>query len=99
MLEQVLALQLQDMALDLPRPHETRATRWAHVMARGGGRRPVSWGTLFREWLECLVIFIEDWPYASMDFHRDPDMQLPTGEQLDDGGKTLNHIIFAFYFL
>lgn len=31
-LEQVSALQLQDMDLDLPRPRETRATRWAHVM-------------------------------------------------------------------
>ena len=59
----------------------------------------MSWGTLIREWLECQMIFIQDWPYAGMDFRGDPDMQLPAGEQWDDGGKTLDHIIFAFYFL
>ena len=80
MLERVPALQLQDMDLDLPRPRETRATRWAHVMPRGGGGRLVSWGALFLEWLECQTIFVEDWPYAGMDFRGDPDMQLPTGE-------------------
>ena len=53
MLEWVLALQLQDMDLDLPRPCETRATRWAHIMPRGAGGRPMAWGTLFQEWLEC----------------------------------------------
>ena len=33
-----------------------------------------------------------------MDFRGDPDMQLPDGEQWDDGGKTLDHTFFAFYF-
>jgi len=44
-------------------------------------------------------MFIKDCPYARMDFHGDPDMQLPVGEQWDDGGETLDHIIFVFYFL
>lgn len=52
MQERVRSLQLQDMDLDRPRPWETRITRWAHVMPRGGGGRPMSWGTLFREWLD-----------------------------------------------
>jgi len=30
-----------------------------------------------------------------MDFLGDPDIQLPTGEQWDDGGKTLDHTIFC----
>lgn len=67
-------------------------------MPRGGGGQLVSQGTLFREWLERQVIFIEDWSYVGMDFHGDPDMQLPLGEQYDDGGKTLDHIIFSFIF-
>ena len=33
-----------------------------------------------------------------MDFHGDLDMQLPAGEQWDDGGKTLDHIILHFIF-
>jgi len=48
--------------------------------------------------LEHQTIFIEDWPYAGMDFRRDLDMQLPTREQWDDGGKTLDHIIFYILF-
>lgn len=31
-LEQVLALQLQDMVLEAPKPREPRIARWAHVM-------------------------------------------------------------------
>ena len=49
--------------------------------------------------MEHQVIFVKDWPYAGKDFRRDPDMQLPYGEQWDDGSKTLDHTIFAFYFL
>lgn len=42
MVEQVPVLQLQDMDLYVPGPRETHITRWAHVMPRGGGSRPVS---------------------------------------------------------
>ena len=98
MLERVPALQLQDMALDPPGPRETRATQWAHVMPRGGGGRLVAWGTFFREWLEWQTIFMEDWPYDGLDFRGDPDMLLPTGEQWDDDGKTLD-LIFWFFIV
>ncbi|MCY6524884.1 hypothetical protein, partial [Actinobacillus pleuropneumoniae] len=72
----------------------------AHVMPRGGGRHPMAWGILFCKWLEHQTIFVEDWPYARMDFCGDPNMQLPPGEQWDDGGKALDHAIlgiFIFY--
>ena len=92
MFERVPALQLQDMALDPPGPHETRATRWAHVMPQGGGGRPVAWGIYFQAWLERQTIFVEDWPYAGMDFRGDPDMLLLAGEQWDDGDKALDLI-------
>ena len=65
-------------------------------MPRGGGGHSVSWGLFFREWLECQVIFVEDWPYAGIDFRGDPDMPLPAGEQWDDGGKSLD--LFYFHF-
>ena len=98
MLERVPALQLQDMVVDPPRgPRETRASRWARVMPRGGGGRPVSWGVYFREWLDRQVVIVEDWPYAGIDFHGDPDMPLPAGEHWDDGGKPLDlFLIFVF---
>ena len=80
MLERVPALQLQDMVVDPRRgPRETRASRWGHVMPHGGGGRPVAWGVYFREWLDRQVIFVEDWPYADMDFCGDPNMPLLAG--------------------
>lgn len=99
MFERVLTLQLQDMVVDLPSgPRETRATRWARVMPRGGGSCSVSWGVFFREWLDHQVIFVEDWRYAGIDFRGDPDMPLPAGEHWDDGGKTLD-LFLIFYLL
>lgn len=51
---------------------------------------------MFCEWLERHTIFVEDWPYAGMDFRGDPNMQLPPSEQWDDGSKALDHAIFIF---
>ena len=31
-------------------------------------------------------IFVQDWPYAGLDFRNDPDLVLPPGEQWDDAG-------------
>ena len=88
------------MVVDPPRgPWERRASRWGHVMPRGGGGRLVAWGVHFREWLDRKVIFIEDWPYAGIDFRGDPDMPLPAGEHWDDGGMTLDlFLIFLNVF-
>ena len=55
MLERVPVLQLQDMDLYVPGPRETRITCWAHVMLRGGGGQPISWGMLFREDPDMLL--------------------------------------------
>ena len=65
-------------------------------MPRGGGGRPVAWGVYFQEWLDRQVIFVEDWPYAGIDFCGDPDMPLPAGEHWDDGGMTLD--LFPIFF-
>ena len=98
MFERVPALRLQTMVLDPPHNvRETRATKWSRVMPRGGGGRSVSWGLCFREWLESQVIFVEDWPYAGIDFRGDPDMPLPAGEQWDDEGMTLDLFHFHLY--
>ena len=89
------------MAVDAPRtPQETRATRWARIMPRGGGGRPHSWGAFFRDWLDQQEIFVQDWPYAGLDFRNDPDLVLPPGEQWDDAGMTLRLFEFCivFYF-
>ena len=48
------------------------------------------------------MIFVEDWPYAGIDFRGDPNMLLPAGEQWDDGGKPLdlffNFLCFVMFF-
>ena len=98
-LERVPAMRLQTMAVDAPRtPQETRATRWARIMPRGGGGRPHSWGAFFRDWLDQQEIFVQDWPYAGLDFRNDPDLVLPPGEQWDDAGMTLCLFEFCIVF-
>jgi len=62
----------------------------------------ISWGMLFREWLDRQKIIVEDWPYTGIDFCGDLDMLLPAGEQWDEGGKTLDQnttlfMCFVFY--
>lgn len=56
---------------------------------------------LFREWLHRQKVIVKDWPYASTDFRRDPNMLLPTGKQWDEGGKHLiqtpHYLRFDFY--
>jgi len=35
------------------------------------------------------MIIVEDWPYSGTDFHGDPDMPFPEGEDYDDWGQSL----------
>ena len=77
------------MAVDPPEVLGRRGPPMGSYHATRRWRPTSSWGVYFREWLDQQVIFVEDWPYAGMDFRNDPDMPLPAGEQWDDGGMTL----------
>lgn len=60
--------------------------RWVAVMAR----HPEEGSVISRFppqyfcWLRNQLFVIQDFPYVGMDYHGDPDMILPLGEQWDD---------------
>ena len=52
-----------------------------------GGKDVFSYNDGFFAWWEMQVPFIEDFPYAGMDFRNDTDLALPEGAQWDASGK------------
>ena len=76
--------------------------RWVAVMARhlDEGTEVVRFTPEYFCWLENQVFAIQDFPYARVDFHGDPDMVLPPGEQRDDTGNFIFHkFLIIYYFL
>jgi hypothetical protein len=85
-LERVSALRPR-VVLEIPAVRHPRLRRWSEILVRGGGGEG---GHYFSEeaaqiWRQTLQ-FILWFPYAGVDFRRDPDMVLPPGEALDHRG-------------
>jgi hypothetical protein len=53
----------------------------------------------FFDWWSRQIPAIEDYPYAGIDFSRDPDMVVPPGAVRGELGKFLIFIVFNFYLL
>jgi hypothetical protein len=67
--------------------------RWTEVLPRkGGGHLGDPWDDAFFAWWECQVVVIEDYPYAGIDYHNDPEMPIPPNSAYGDIGK----IFFLF---
>jgi hypothetical protein len=63
--------------------------RWATLLPRqGGGRTVEAFNDDFFAWLSRQIPMIEDYPYAGIDFSRDPEMPVPPGEALGEIGKS-----------
>jgi hypothetical protein len=85
-LERVPALRPR-VVLEVPAVRHPRLRRWAEILVRGGGGEG---GHYFSEeaaqiWRQTPQ-FILRFPYAGVDFRRDPDMVLPPGEVFDHRG-------------
>ena len=52
-----------------------------------GGMSIVTYDKAFFQWLRDQLIMVEDYAYAGMDFHGDPDLALLEGSQWGDIGK------------
>ena len=63
--------------------------RWANVMCRlEGGRVAYNpYPVEFFPWRWRQIVAIEDYPYAGIDFHRDPNMPLPPRVAYGDIGN------------
>jgi hypothetical protein len=63
--------------------------RWAVLLPRqGGGRTNESFDDDFFAWLSRQIPVIEDYPYAGIDFSRDPEIPVPPGEVRGEMGKS-----------
>jgi hypothetical protein len=63
--------------------------RWAVLLPRqGGGRTNESFDDAFFAWLSWQIPVIEDYPYAGIDFSRDPEIPVPPSEERGEMGKS-----------
>jgi hypothetical protein len=75
------------VVLEIPAVRHLRLRQWSEILVRGGGGEG---GHYFSEeaaqiWRQTPQ-FILRFPYAGVDFRRDPDMVLPPGEAFDHRG-------------
>jgi hypothetical protein len=61
----------------------------------------VRYDDLFFDWLQGQVLMVEDYAYAGLDFHGDPDLALPEDTQWGDIGKKYTdfYLLNVFVFL
>ena len=63
--------------------------RWAVLLSRQvGGRTIESFDDDFFAWLSRQIPAIEDYPYAGIDFSRDPKIPMPSGDERGEMGKS-----------
>jgi hypothetical protein len=65
----------------------------------GGGRTNESFDDDFFTWLSQQIPVIEDYPYAGIDFSRDPEIPVPPGEERGEMGKFTSLFCCFVFFL
>jgi hypothetical protein len=71
--------------------------RWVVLLPRQGGRRTnESFDDEFFAWLLRQIPVIEDYPYAGIDFSRDPEILVPPNEERGEMGKFASFVFFFF---
>lgn len=95
-LERVPLFHYQLAEVELPLPRDPRMVRWSALMPRITEGQQMFYKFAFFLWLRQQLIIVEDWPYCRTNFHGDPDMLLPEGEDYD-GGKKQTNLIFDYF--
>ena len=63
--------------------------RWTVLLSRqGGGRTVEAFDDDFFAWLSQQIPAIEDYPYAGIDFSRDPEIPVSPGKERGEMGKS-----------
>jgi hypothetical protein len=71
---------------------------WAALLPRqGGGRTTDAFNDDFFAWLTRQIPAIEDYPYAGIDFSRDPTIPVPPGEERGEMGKSPPVLFFCLH--
>jgi hypothetical protein len=74
--------------------------RWAVLLLRqGGGRTIEAFDNKLFDWWSRQIPMIEDYPYAGIDFYRDPDMSVPPGVVRGELGMICFYFSLFFYFI
>jgi hypothetical protein len=66
---------------------------------QGGGRVVEAYDDDFFAWLSRQIPMIEDYPYAGIDFSRDPEMPVPPGQVRGELGKSPPVLFFFVYVI
>jgi hypothetical protein len=77
---------------------EPRMERWTSLSPRLVSESEFRFTGDFFAWLRRQVLWIEDFPYADVDFRRSMDLILPEGEDWDESGKRPSHILSPVSF-
>jgi hypothetical protein len=69
------------------------------VAMTGGGRTIEAFDDKFFSWWVRQIPVIEDYPYAGIDFSRDPEIPVPPDEERGEMGKLVFFFLNLFNFL
>jgi hypothetical protein len=76
-----------------------RMERWISLSPRLVSESEFHFTGDFFAWLRWQYLWIEEFPYANVDFCGSIDLIFPMGEDWDDSGKRLSHTLSSFFFL
>jgi hypothetical protein len=97
-MERIPQMQPQ-IALAVRPVDEPRMERWTSLSPRLVSESEFRFTGDFFAWLRRQFLWIEDFPYADVDFRRSMDLILPEGEDWDESGKRLSRILSPVSFL
>jgi hypothetical protein len=96
-MERVPPMQPQ-IALAVRPVDEPRMERWTSLSPRLVSESEFRFTGDFFAWLRRQVLWIEEFPYADVDFRRSMDLILPDGEDWDESGKRPSYILSPVSF-
>lgn len=76
--------------------------RWINLMSQHAGLSMINFSPTFFRRLHKKFIMIDNYPYAGMHFHGDPELMLLEGEKLGAIGMTLQPFFilsFTIFFV
>jgi hypothetical protein len=85
------------IALEVRPVDEPRMERWTSLSPRLVSESEFHFTGDFFAWLRRQYLWIEDSPYADVDFRGSMDLFLPTGEDWDESGKRLSHTLSSSF--
>ena len=87
------------IALAIQPVDEPRMERWTSLSPRLFSESEFHFTGDFFAWLRWQYLWIEDFPYADVDFCGSMDLIFSEGEDWDESGKRLSHTLSSFLFL